>query len=360
MAMLLRSEGGGVWRFFGAWLLLASCQGACGRIEPQGEPLELLRGVTLPAEATPAWVDADDADPYFLVAGMRGPIQIWSETPLEKGATSSLSASGSLLDARFIHDGVFFALEQGSVALWSWRENRSLFSHDFGRRARQATVAPDGRFIAFGGLVVDVASGRELGQPNPLASQSALAFSTNAERVVSAGFQEPWIVVKDLPGGAARKWLAPGKVSHAVLSAMSDVVAASTDDGEIHFWRQPSGELISSWQGRKDVRALCFSPGDTSVFVADPDGFSVIDVARARETWRASMDGTLWVFSCDGGMVAAGNTDGQVWLWDALRQVLRARLQLSSSAVAAVDISSIRNRIVAADEKGAAAIWGWR
>jgi hypothetical protein len=40
--------------------------------------------------------------------------------------------------------------------------------------------------------------------------------------------------------------------------------------------------------------------------------------------------------------------------------VLCARLQLSSSAVTALDISASRRRLAAADEKGAAAIWGWR
>jgi WD40 repeat protein len=365
MAMSLRSEGGGLRRLLALWFLLAavlsSCHATCGeQLEPQGEPLELLRAVRLPADATPVRVDISDADHYFLVAGMRGPIQIWSERPVETQAAASLATSGTLLAARFSREGVFFAEEQGSVGIWNWRENRSTFVHDFGRRARQATIGADGRFIAFGGAVVDVASERELGEPRPIASQSALAFSPNEERVISAGFQEPWIVVRDLPGGAAREWLAPGKVSHAALSSTAATAAASMEDGEIHFWRQPSGESLGSWQGRKEVRALCFSPGDTSVYVADPAGFSVIDVARARETWRASIDGILWVFSCDGTMAAAGSTDGRVWLWDTARQVLRARLQLSSFAVVAMELSSIRNRLVAADEKGEAAIWRWR
>jgi WD40 repeat protein len=144
------------------------------------------------------------------------------------------------------------------------------------------------------------------------------------------------------------------------LNSTGDTAVASMENGEVHCWRQPSGESLGSWQGRKEVRALCFSPGDTSVFVADPAGFSVIEVARQRETWRANIDGTLWVFSCDGGMAAAGTTAGEVWIWDAAHQVLRARLQLSSSAVVAVDLGSTRKRIVAADEKGEVAIWSWR
>jgi hypothetical protein len=115
-----------------------------------------------------------------------------------------------------------------------------------------------------------------------------------------------------------------------------------------------------SWQGRAEVRALCFDPGDGSLVVADPEGFSVIDVARVEQTWRADIEGTLWVLACDGGLLAAGSTEGKVWLWDIARHELRARLQLSSAAVVALDVSSARRRIAAADENGEAAIWSWR
>ena|GEM_PF-2615321 len=352
------------WLTFSGLVLavsLASCRGGCGdRAEPRGEPLELLRRVTSPSEATPAWVDIADDEAYFLVAGMRGPVQIWSEAATDTGSAASISAAGSVLAARFSQGGVFLALEQGAVTLWSWRENRVLSSHDFARRGRQATIDANGRFVAFGGAVLEVASSREVGEPKPLATQSALAFSTNGQRLVSAGFQEPWIVVRDLPSGALREWLAPGKVSHAALSPDANVVAASMENGQIQLWEQPSGKPLGSARGHKEARALCFNPAGTSLVVADPEGFSVLDVPRAEQTWRADIDGTLWVFACDGDMLAAGSTQGGVWLWELAHQTLRAHLQLSSSAVVAVDVSTARHRIAAADEKGEAAIWSWR
>jgi WD40 repeat protein len=152
-----------------------------------------------------------------------------------------------------------------------------------------------------------------------------------------------------------REWLAPGKVSHAALSPNGDVVAASMEGGAVHFWRQPGREALGSWQGPEEIRALCFTPSGTSVVAADPQGFSVVDVARTERTWRAGVEGALWVFACDGDFVAAGTTDGGLWLWDIARRVLRARLQLSASAVVALDISSARHRLAAADEKNQAA-----
>jgi WD40 repeat protein len=254
---------------------------------------------------------------------------------------------------------VFFAIEQGAITFWSWSENRALRTHHFGQRARRAAVSGDGRFVAFGGRVLEVATDHELGDPKPLATQSALAFSASGARVVSAGFQEHWLVVRDLPSGSVREWLAPDKVTSAALSSNGDIVAASTASGRIYFWSLPSGEERGSWHAHADVRDLCFSPSGDSVVVLDPEGLSVVNVARTEQTWRANLEGELWASACDGELVAAGTKQGELWLWDIARKVLRARLRLSSSVVAALDISSKRQRIAAADEKGEAAIWGW-
>jgi hypothetical protein len=158
-------------------------------------------------------------------------------------------------------------------------------------------------------------------------------------------------------------------VSHAALSPEADLVAAATEDGKIHFWRQPGGEALGAWQGHGEIRALCFGTAPSSLLVADDTGLSVVDVAgtrltpearEAREAWRADVEGTLWAFACDGDVAAAGTTSGELWLWDLTRQVLRARLPLGTSAVVAIDVSAARHRLAAADEKGAAAVWGWR
>ena len=346
----------------GLLVLLASCgHDACSRPhQPQGEQPTLIRRVASPPEATPAWIDISRDQPLFLVAGMRGPVRIWNELENNATAVAPIPVAGSILAARFSDGGVFFALEQGAVTLWDWHEGRARFTHDFGRRGRRAAISLDAAYAALGGTVVELAAGREVGETKAIASQSALAFSANGRHVVSAGFQEPWIAVRDLPDGAVREWLAPGKVSQAALSSSGDIVAASMEDGAVHFWRQPGGEALGQWQGPGEVRGLCFNPTDASVVVAGPLGVSVVDVAGAQQTWRSNVDGTLWVFACDGDLVAAGTTAGGLWLWDVARHVLRARLQLSSSAVIAVSVNSARHRIAAADEKGVAAIWGWR
>jgi WD40 repeat protein len=363
----LRNEQGG-WRLLlslGCFLAAVSsgaCRAGCaGSRATQGEPATLLRRVAGLPDATPIAVDIDGPHGLFLVAGSRGPIQVWSEAGIGATSVASIPVTGALLAASFFGQGaVFFAQEQGLATVWTWSDRRALFTHDFASRARRAAISPDGRYVAFGGAVVDVASNREVGEAKPIASQSALGFSAGGARVVSAGFQEPWIVVRDLPSGVAREWLAPDKVSHVVLNPGGDLVSASMNDGTLHSWRQPSGESLAIWQGPKEIRALCFTSQASDIVVADPQGLSVVDVTTARRAWRVDLEGTLWVVACDGGLVAAGTTDGSLWLWDVSRHVLRARLRLSSAAIVALHLSAVGHRLAAADEKGEAAIWSWR
>jgi len=343
-----------------AALSAGGCRAGCGGgREVKGEPPALLRRISGSPEATPVAVDIHDERSLFLVAGMRGPIQVWSETDTGTTSVASIPAAGALLAARFSRTGVFLAQEQGGIVLWSWADNRALFTHDFGSRARRAAISPDGHYVAFGGSVVEVASNRDVGDPKPVASQSALAFSADNSRVVSAGFQEPWIAVRDLPAGATREWLAPGKVSHAALSSTGDLVAASMSDGSVHTWRQPSGEELGIWWAAREIRGLCFPSPGSLVVVVDPKGLSVVDSTSGQRAWRADVEGTLWTFACDGGLVGAGTTDGDLWLWNVSSHALVARTHLSAAPVVALDISAIRHRLAAADEKGEAAIWDW-
>ena len=344
-----------------AALSAGGCRAGCGGgSEVKGEPPALLRRIAGSPEATPVAVDIDDERSLFLVAGMRGPIQVWSETDIGATAVASIPVAGALLATGFARACVFLAQEQGGIALWSWAEGRALFTHDFETRARRAAISPDRHYVAFGGSVVEVASNHDVGDPKPVASQSALAFSANSTRVVSAGFQEPWIAVRDLPGGSTREWLAPGKVSHAALSSTGDLLTASMSDGAVHTWRQPSGEALGVWQGPKEIRGLCFPLPGSMVVVADSKALSVVDSTSGQRSWRTDVEGTLWTFACDAGLVAAGTTDGDVWLWDLSSHAVVARAHLSGAPVVALDISAARHRLAAADEKGEAAIWSWR
>jgi hypothetical protein len=327
--------------------------------KPQSR-LDLVRRLQT-GDSAPVAMDFNDGGQAYLLAGMYGPVHVWRTDDVDGGAGVVLPVSEHVSTACFVNnDAVFMASQPGSVIVWSWKDRRELFQHRFGRRAYRSAISPDGRFIAFDGVVLDRQVGAEAGQPRPLATQSALAFDKNGLRVVSAGFQEPWIVVRDLPGGAAREWLAPDKVRGATLSARGDMVAAVMQDGDIHLWRQPGGGEAGSWSGYNSGRDLRFVRGDRGLVVADENGIAVYDILTSRRTYRGKVEGKLWVFAVEGDILAAGTTMGAVLVWNLVQEVLVARAQVSASVIAAIAISPDSRLLAAADQKGEVSLWRWK
>lgn len=85
--------------------MLPSCRRGCGEAArgADANALELLRKVRVPEEATSGWVDVDDEHEVFMVAGLAGPIQIWSEAPSTEGqVVATLAVQGTLVAARLL------------------------------------------------------------------------------------------------------------------------------------------------------------------------------------------------------------------------------------------------------------------
>jgi WD40 repeat protein len=322
--------------------------------------LELVRR-SRTGDTAPVTMDFDDTGQAYLLAGMYGPIHVWRAG--ETGAASSvvLPVSERISTAAFVGgDQIFMASEPGSVVIWRWGDQQQIFHHRFGNRAHRATISRGGHFIAFGGVVLDSRTGGEIGAARPLATQSALEFDGSGTRVVSAGFQEPWIVIRDIPSGVVRQWLAPDKVRSAALSSNGGMIAAAMQDGDIAVWRQPGGEKIATWSGFDDVRGIHFVPGDRKLVVVDDDGIAVYEISAARRTFRGRMEGKVWAFGTEGDIVAAGASTGAVLVWDLAREALVARGQGSPATIAAIAVSPGARLVAAADQNGDVSLWRWK
>jgi WD40 repeat protein len=364
MATFRRSNAGTpVWLFLLLIAAQASCRSACGGGEEQRTlttGVETLHRVRMAVEAAPSSADIDNEGRAFLVAGGRGPIQVWSTENSDGGAPVVLPSSGVVVTAQFVKGGgVFFAFEDGSAGIWSWKDRRSLFAHRFHRRGRRAAIDGAGRFVAFDGVVLDRETGQEAGPPKSLATQSALGMARGGSRAAIAGFHEPWIVVRDLPAGTVREWIAPDKVRAVALSDRGDLLAASTRDEEVHLWRQPGGEKLRSWKGSEEVRALTFLDGDARLFLADAKGIAVYDVATSRRLIRSEADGRVLATAVDGSVAAAGTETGTVAAWDLERGTLLGSVRLDA-AVTAVAVDAAHRLLLGANERGEIVLSRWR
>jgi WD40 repeat protein len=341
----------------------ASCRSACGGCEEQRRlttEVETLRRLRMPVEASPSSADIDDEGRAFLVAGGRGPIQVWSTEGSDGGAPVALPSSGAVVTAQFVKGGgVFFAFEDGSAGIWSWKDQRSLFGHRFHRRGRHAAIDDAGRFVAFDGVVLDRETGQEAGPPKSLTTQSALGMARGGSRAAMAGFHEPWIVVRDLPAGTVREWIAPDKVRAVAVSDRGDLLAVSTRDGELHLWKQPGGEKLRSWNVSDEVRTLSFLEGDARLFLADARGIAVCEVATSRRLLRREAGGRVLAAAVDGSVAATGTEMGTVAAWDLERGTLLGSVNLDA-AVTALAVNATHRLLLGADERGEIILSRWR
>jgi WD40 repeat protein len=360
----------------------AGCRTGCsedGAGEIPSAGLELVLRGLLPTDASAETIDLDDQGGSLLVAGMVGPIQVWAGTapagstvPAGRGSapagsestqpTATWGIQEALATARFVEGGttVFAATEQGLLTIWDWRQRQMVWSHQLGGRSRHAAISDDARFVAFGGAVLDRRTGHEIGRRAAIATQTALSFSANGQHVVAAGFQDPWIAVRDLPDGTLREWIA-GNVHAATLSPHGDLVAAIVRGGDVRLWRQPSGEAAGSWSGDPESRHVRFTPDGRRLVVSEDKGVSVYDVASGRRSARGRIVGAgrLWAFATDGELAAAGTTGGALVLWHLARGDVLATAQVSTTPIVAIDISVPRKLLAAADQAGQITVWRW-
>jgi hypothetical protein len=336
---------------------------------------QVVRRVHLSAEAAPFAADIDDGGDAFMVAGGRGPVAVWTETVAAgvDAPTAVVPLAEALTAARFARvDGnvaVFTATEaRGSVGLWSWqggeKKATATYQHTFGVRNSHAALSMDGRFVALAGAVFDRRTAEQVGERVHLTTQSSLAIAEDGRRVVLAGFHEPWVVVRDLPGGAVRRWQSPDKVAAVAIDARGELIAVATRDGRIRLWRQPSGEPAGSFaagasRGGTTGDGLQFVAADRHLAFADEAGVFLCDVQSGRRLWRADVEGGLVSFAVRGNLAAAGTGGGVVIVWDLSRRSVLARVQASPTSVTAVAVSERRRLVLAADQNGDATLWHW-
>jgi WD40 repeat protein len=218
-------------------------------------------------------------------------------------------------------------------------------------------LSQDGRYLAFGGSVLDLEHREELGKPEPLSWQSAFAFSRNGQRLVIAGLQDESVVVRDLPSGATRSFFAEGKIDAATLSPDARVVAVALRGGKLQLWKQPDGAPLRSLSGPEAVRALFYAAGGARLVVAHEAGVCVYDANGADELYFSRVDSRLLSFAFDGDLLAAASVEGEVLLLDVARGALLARARLGTQPVNALAVSSAHKLLFAADGTGAVGLW---
>lgn len=340
-----------------------ACHTSAWKGEPAGHAtVSVIRRVKLGGEAPIA--SGFDAVGNLMVAGMYGPVRVWTFSPTGGHAegtspfvTEVRVRSSQILDAGLI----LIAQDDGTVSLWDWRRNESKFMHKFPAPFGRAAATPDGRLVASSGRVFDRQLGSEVVTPMPLVDEHALDFSDGGRYLLSAGFHDARIVVRDFDRNETDTWEAPEGIAAAAMTADAEIVAAGLRNKEIVVWRRAGKEVIARWSSPDAIESLRFSRDKRWLVVADLDGVSRFDLQMKQRAARLSLGlGRLQPVSMTEQFESAGTPTGDVVIIDLARSALIGRIHVFADGVSTVGVAPAHPLAVATDPAGNVAVISWK
>jgi WD40 repeat protein len=253
---------------------------------------------------------------------------------------------------------------------------------------RGVAFSPDGRALAHGGddnsarlwnVKAGVQSSVLQGPSNHgldvMPMVMGVAFSPDGKTLASTSFQSV-VRLWDLQTGklaASLKWLVEHPFNHpysgnVAFSPDGTLVAAVYEDGKMRLWNVLTRQQQAVFQSESDVLwGLAFSPDGS--LLAFSGGST--DVAGAAYLWDVKTAQELAVlnatsrrvttytvaFSPDGRLLAAGNSDGTIQLWDVKTKQIHVTLESHKPGITDIAFSPDGSVFVSGGGDGSLIVW---
>jgi WD40 repeat protein len=239
---------------------------------------------------------------------------------------------------------------------------RTLEGHSGG--VRSLAFSQDGSLLVSGGqdqtiVLWDVQGGRPVRTINvdPEFWVTGVAFADDNQSIISASHLGAWTRPKDV--GSFDLWdLKTGKrIRSFKLNGFCDFLAA-TQDGSLAYcntgeiWDTRSGKVFSDQRGMSHGNQAAFSPNGNLLAIVNSYGLDIWDVKRIeRITERHDLAGvklTCIVFSPDGRLIATGDANGRIGLWDPETGEFHGYVQGHSKEISSIAFSPNGRSLVTA------------
>ena len=172
---------------------------------------------------------------------------------------------------------------------------------------------------------------------------NSVSFSADSQTLASGG-ADGTVRLWDMETGALRNTLTghTNEVQSVSFTPDSQTLASGSWDRTIRLWDVDAATLKNTLTGH--TNRLTFSPDGQTLASSSVQGINLFDVETA--TLKATLTGhtavTLTVaFSSDGQMLASGNTDGTLHLWDVPTGVHKHMINAHTEDVQTLDVQSV-------------------
>jgi WD40 repeat protein len=228
--------------------------------------------------------------------------------------TSLQPTAGGVLDVRFLEgDRVMLVSENGVIEIRRASDGTSI-SQDkpvLDGDARRALATRDGRYVAFDARVYDVQAKRWVVEQHLPAEQTGLDFAAG-KYVLIAGYHDKSIDLKSLDGAEVHQWHTEGKTAAAAMSGEARYVAAATDD-HVMIWSSATGAPPCEKSADEKTSFLRFGDG---WLAAAETKLRVWNIPQCEEIASLSLAARATALDVDGDLIAVGDYDGEVYVWD--------------------------------------------
>ncbi len=350
-----------------------------GQLITQSEELGDTDPILAKQESLAAW-QLDQTNPaarYAMLTAARLP-----------GTGTLKSSDGASVDAvAYSPDGKILATGSGDgiVQLWDAVTQRRIGEPLRGATGWVYTVAfsLDGKIVAAGqdGVVRlwDVATHQPIGKPltGDVSNVESIAFSPDAD-LLAAGHYDGTVQLWDVASGQQMGTaLHAGEVLSVAFSPDGKMLATggydSADHGTLQLWdvgsRQPIGAPLqkdtfeSSLAYISTVFSVAFSPDGTMLAAGEGDGVVQLwNVISRKEIGSLFAENSNEIpslaFSPDGKFLAGGNEQGMAQLWDvATEQRIGSPLTTDNRTVASVAFSPDGQTLATGSYDGTVQLW---
>lgn len=176
-------------------------------------------------------------------------------------------------------------------------------------------VSPDGRYFTNGSRVWDTKAGKMAWELPFDSAPGSAAFSKDGKRMAAGGRLFDLATGQEIDADRGHV----GRVWEIAATADGSLAATGGEDGTARVWEVKTGRPLHTFAGHKERVRLALSPDGKRLATGDIDVARVFDLTTGKEVWQAKGHTVLEqvAFSPDGKTLAVSGANLTVHLYDA-------------------------------------------